>query len=139
MANDINEALRTGVALRAHRRCEYCLIREEDTAFRPQVDHIVSRKHGGNSLPENLAYACVLCNRRKSGDVASIDSNSGQLVRLFHPRQDLWKDHFQIDGSSIRALTEVGAATSKLLYFNVPERRAERAILQTLGSYPTQS
>ena len=139
MANDINEALRTDVARRAHRRCEYCLIREEDTAFRPQVDHIVSRKHGGNSLPENLAYACVLCNRRKSGDVASIDSDSGQLVRLFHPRQDLWKDHFQIDGSSIRAITEVGAATLKLLHFNVPERRAERALLQTLGSYPTES
>jgi hypothetical protein len=139
VANDINEALRSEVARRAHRRCEYCLIREEDTAFRPQVDHIVSRKHGGDSLPENLAYACVLCNRRKSGDVASIDSNSGQLVRLFHPRQDLWKDHFQIDGTLIRAVTEVGAATAKLLHFNVPERRAERALLQTLGSYPTES
>jgi len=137
VASDITLALRTDVALRAHRRCEYCLIREEDTAFRPQVDHIVSRKHGGNSLPENLAYACVLCNRRKSGDVASVDK--GQLVRLFHPRQDLWTDHFQIDGSSIRALTEVGAATSKLLHFNVPERRAERALLQALGSYPTES
>ena len=137
MASDITLALRTDVALRAHRRCEYCLIREEDTAFRPQVDHIVSRKHGGNSLPENLAYACVLCNRRKSGDVASIDN--GQLVRLFHPRQDLWKDHFQIDGNSIRALTEVGAATSKLLHFNAPERRAERALLQSLDGYPTQS
>ena len=139
MASDITLALRTDVALRAHRRCEYCLIREEDCAFLPHVDHIVSRKHGGDSLPENLAYACVLCNRRKSGDVASIDSNSGQLVRLFHPRQDLWKDHFQIDGSSIRALTEVGAATAKLLHFNVPERRAERALLQTLGSYPSES
>jgi len=137
VANDINEALRTDVARRAHRRCEYCLIREEDTAFRPQVDHIVSRKHGGNSLPENLAYACVLCNRRKSSDVASLDK--GQPVRLYNPRQDLWKDHFQIDGSSIRALTEVGAATLKLLHFNVPERRAERALLQTLGSYPTES
>jgi hypothetical protein len=137
VANDINQALRTDVALRAHRRCEYCLIREEDCAFRPQVDHIVSRKHGGNSLPENLAYACVLCNRRKSGDVASIEN--GELVRLFHPRQDLWSDHFQIDGSLIRALTEVGAATSKLLHFNVPERRAERALLQTLGSYPSES
>ena len=137
MASDITLALRTGVARRAHRRCEYCLIREEDCAFLPQVDHIVSRKHGGTSLFENLAYACVLCNRRKSGDVASIDK--GEPVRLFHPRQDLWKDHFQIDGSSIRALTEIGAATSKLLHFNVPERRAERALLQTLGSYPTES
>ena len=137
MASDITLALRTDVALRAHRRCEYCLIREEDTAFRPQVDHIVSRKHGGTSLFENLAYACVLCNRAKSGDVAALDQ--GQPVRLYNPRQDLWKDHFQIDGSAIRALTEVGAATLKLLRFNVPERRAERALLQSLDGYPSQS
>jgi hypothetical protein len=139
VASDITPALRTDVALRAHRRCEYCLIREEDTAFRPQVDHIVSRKHGGNSLAENLAYACVLCNRRKGGDVASINTNSGQLVRLFHPRQDLWADHFRIDGNSLRAITDVGAATLKLLQLNTPERRAERALLQILGSYPSQS
>jgi hypothetical protein len=137
VANDISLALRTDVALRAHRRCEYCLIREEDTAFRPHVDHIISRKHGGNSLTENLAYACVLCNRRKSGDVASVED--GELVRLFHPRQDLWKDHFKIDGTLIRTITEVGAATAKLLHFNVPERQAERALLQSLGSYPTES
>ena len=136
MASDIILALRSDVALRAHRRCEYCLIHENDTAFRPQVDHIVSRKHGGNSLPENLAYACVLCNRRKSGDVASVDR--GQLVRLYNPRQDVWLEHFLIDGSSIRAITEIGAATSKLLHFNAPERLAERALLQTLGKYPTE-
>ncbi len=138
MASDISLALRTDVALRAHRRCEYCLIREEDSAFRPHIDHIVSRKHGGSSLPDNLAYACVICNRRKSGDVASVDPEQ-QLVRLFHPRQDLWKDHFQIDGTFIRTITEVGAATAKLLRFNVPERRAERALLQSLDGYPTES
>ena len=139
MANDITPALRSDVVLRAHRCCEYCLIHENDTAFRPQVDHIVSRKHGGNSLFENLAYACVLCNRRKSGDVASIDNASGQLVRLFHPRQDLWTDHFKVDGHSIRPLSEIGAATAKLLHFNAPERLAERALLQTLRKYPTES
>jgi hypothetical protein len=137
VGHDITPALRSQVARRARHRCEYCLIHENDTAFRPQVDHIVSRKHGGDSAIQNLAYACALCNRKKGSDVASINS-SGNIERLYHPRQDRWSDHFQIDGSSIHAISEVGAATSKLLQFNAPERLAERGILQILGSYPTK-
>lgn len=138
MGNDITEGLRNEVARRAHHRCEYCLIHEDDIAFRPHIDHIISRKHGGLSDIENLAYACVSCNRNKGSDVASIDGGSGEIVRLFHPRHDLWADHFQLDGCSIRALSDVGAATAGLLKFNVPERLAERSILQSLGSYPAK-
>ena len=138
MGNDIAEALRNEVARRAHHRCEYCLIHEDDIAFRPHIDHIVSRKHGGLSDIENLAYACVLCNRRKGSDVTSIDGRSGEIVRLFHPRHDLWADHFQLDGNLIRGLSDVGGATAELLKFNVPERIAERSLLQSLGSYPTK-
>ncbi len=50
MASDIGEALRIEVAERANRRCEYCLIHEEDVGFPLQIDHIISRKHGG--LPQ---------------------------------------------------------------------------------------
>ena len=138
MGNDITEALRNEVARRAHHRCEYCLIHQDDIAFRLQVDHVISRKHGGLSDIENLAYACVLCNRRKSSDVAAIDGHSGEIVRLFHPREDLWADHFELDGCSIRALSEAGAATAGLLRFNAPERLAERSLLQSLGSYPSK-
>ena len=138
MGNDITEALRNEVARRAHHRCEYCLIHEDDIAFRPHVDNIVSRKHGGLSDIENLAYACVICNRSKGSDVASINGRSGEIVRLFHPRQDLWADHFQLDGCSIRAISDVGTATAALLRFNAPERLAERSLLQSLDSYPTK-
>jgi hypothetical protein len=139
VGSDITEALRNQVARRAHYRCEYCLIHEDDIAFRPHVDHIVSRKHGGVTGIENLAYACVLCNRSKGSDLTSIDSRSGEIVRLFHPRQDLWAEHFQLDGNLIRGLSEVGGATAELLKFNAPERIAERGILQALGSYPTKA
>jgi hypothetical protein len=139
VGNDITEALRHEVARRAHHCCEYCLIHESDLAFRPQVDHIVSRKHGGLSDIENLAYACVLCNRGKGSDVTSIDSGSGEIVRLFHPRHDAWADHFQLDGNRIRGLSDAGIATAELLKFNAPERIAERRILQALGSYPTKA
>jgi hypothetical protein len=139
VGNDITEAFRNQVARRAHHRCEYCLIHEDDIAFRLQVDHVISRKHGGLSDIENLAYACVLCNRRKSSDVATIDGHSGEIVRLFHPREDLWADHFELDGCSIRALSDTGAATAGLLRFNAPERLAERSLLQSLGTYPNKA
>jgi len=62
LADPIPERLRDFVARRAHRRCEYCLLHEQD-AFQPhQVDHIISRKHGGLTDPPNLAYACLRCN-----------------------------------------------------------------------------
>jgi hypothetical protein len=137
VGSDITPALRSEVARRARHRCEYCLIHENDTAFRPQVDHILSRKHGGDSVIANLAYACVLCNRRKGSDMASLD-DSGNIERLYNPREDRWSDHFQIDGSSIQARSEIGAATVKLLQLNAPERLAERGILQILGTYPIE-
>jgi dihydrofolate reductase len=34
----------------------------------------------------------------KGTDVASIDLQTGQLVRLFNPRQDRWADHFRSAG-----------------------------------------
>jgi hypothetical protein len=115
------------------------LIHEDDTGFRLQVDHIVSRKHGGLSASGNLAYACVLCNRSKGSDVASVDVHSGEIVRLFHPRQDRWGDHFQLQANAIRARSGVGVATAGLLRFNAPERLAERSLLQSLGSYPAKA
>jgi hypothetical protein len=138
VATDISDALRSEVAARAKHRCEYGLIHEDDTGFRLQVDHIVGRKHGGLSVAGNLAYACVLCNRSKGSEVASVNVHSGEIVRLFHPRQDRWNDHFQLLANTIRARSDVGAATAGLLRFNMPERLAERSLLQSLDSYPAE-
>jgi 5-methylcytosine-specific restriction endonuclease McrA len=56
----VSASLRSEVAARAQGRCEYCLIHEDDSGFRHEVDHIVSRKHGGESSMANLAYSCSL-------------------------------------------------------------------------------
>ncbi|MEO7145773.1 MAG: HNH endonuclease signature motif containing protein [Bryobacteraceae bacterium] len=138
MASGIGEYLRAEVGRRAARRCEYCLIHEDDGGFPHQVDHVVSRKHGSASQLDNLAYACVLCNRRKGSDIASIDPTTGEAVRLFHPRRDRWRDHFRIDGDRIVPLTGVANVTVQLLRLNGTERLAERQMLQGLRRYPTQ-
>ena len=90
--------LRFQVSERAAGRCEYCLIHEEDAAFRHEVDHVISRQHGGSSEPDNLAFACLFCNRSKGANLVSVDPG-GALVRLFDPRRDPWHDHFRIEVS----------------------------------------
>ena len=134
MAHDIDEASRRLVIERAGRRCEYCLIHEDSAGFPHQIDHIISRKHGGSSGIGNLAYCCVLCNRYKGTDIASIDS-SGRPVRFFDPRRDVWVEHFKLTGPVIQPLTEVGEATARMLRFNAAERVIERSLLQSLGQY----
>jgi hypothetical protein len=126
VASGISEQLRDNVARRAGGRCEYCLIHEDDAGFPHQIDHIVSRKHGGSSDLTNLAYACIFCNRYKGSDVATIDAACGEAVRLFNPRLDQWRDHFRFDGPFVEPLTDVGRATARLLQLNAPDRIAER-------------
>jgi hypothetical protein len=129
VAAEIPDRLRAEVARRAGFRCEYCLILEGDAGFRHQVDHIISRKHGGGPQTENLAYACVLCNRAKGADIAALDPVSGNPILLFNPRADDWAAHFGLEGGEIVALTRTGLVTSRLLRFNLPERIAERELL----------
>jgi hypothetical protein len=133
---EINRRRREEVAKRAGHNCEYCLIREEDSGFSHQIDHIISLKHGGGSTVDNLAYACGLSNRHKGADVASIDRHSGGIIRLFHLRRDRWADHFRLDGNFFEPCTEIGAATIRLLRLNSVERIVERRELQELGYYP---
>jgi 5-methylcytosine-specific restriction endonuclease McrA len=55
--------VRALVRERAKRCCEYCLVHEDDVYFGCQVDHIISKKHGGKTEADNLAYAGIFCNR----------------------------------------------------------------------------
>ncbi|MGD0384286.1 MAG: HNH endonuclease signature motif containing protein [Thermoguttaceae bacterium] len=87
MTNLISDELRSHVASRADHLCEYCLIHEEDTFFGCEVDHIVSLKHGGPTEADNLAYSCLICNRRKGTDLGSILEPNGVLIRFFNPRR----------------------------------------------------
>lgn len=134
MAHEVDEAARRLVIERAGRRCEYCLVHEDSAGFPHQIDHIISRKHGGSSGLGNLAYACVLCNRYKGTDIASVDV-SGRAVRLFDPRRDIWDEHFKMNGPVIQPLTLVREVTARVLRLNAAERVIERQLLQVLGQY----
>ncbi len=130
------DAVRKFVQARAFDRCEYCLLALSDAGFPHEIDHVISRKHGGTSDPENLALACYLCNRYKGSDVASLHPATCEIVRLYNPRKDRWEIHFRIIGPVVEPLTGIGAATAQLLRLNVTDRVAERQLLQSLNRYP---
>jgi len=88
MSSPVSSETRAAVASRANLVCEYCLIAEADAYFRHQVEHIISRKHGGSAELDNLALARVFCNRYKGSD-ASLKPNTDELVRFYNPRNDL--------------------------------------------------
>lgn len=136
MASDVSGELRRLVAGRALHRCEYCLLHEDDAFLSHQVDHIISRKHGGLSEPGNLAYACFRCNTWKGSDIASLDPRTGRMTPLFNPRRERWSDHFELRGFVIEPLTIRGEVTARLLKLNLDQRVSERRLLMSLGRFP---
>ena len=127
--SDIEPALRELVRSRAAGVCEYCRISERFTLAEHEIDHVIAVKHGGQTGLENLALCCVVCNRFKGSDIASIDPETGQLTPLFHPRLDSWDDHYEFRNGEILGLTATGRATVRLLRMNRPTRVKERQFL----------
>jgi hypothetical protein len=121
-------AFRQDVAERAGYNCEYCQTPERASFAQHEIDHIVAVKHGGKTDGDNLAFACTLCNRRKSSDLSSLDPVTGQLVPLFHPRRDRWDEHFRSERAELVGLTPSGRATIQLLRLNHPHRIKERLV-----------
>ena len=100
MNNDISPALRRQVRERAWSLCEYCLVHEQDAYHGCEVEHVLSIKHGGLTVSENLAYACFHCNRHKGTDLGSVSVRTQTLVRFYNPRTDRWVSHGRGTGAS---------------------------------------
>jgi hypothetical protein len=66
------------------------------------------------------------CNHYKGPNIGSFDPLTGQLVPLFHPRLQVWDQHFQIVDAEIIPLTAEGRVTVRVLRFNDPDRLTER-------------
>src|SRR5271166_1429460 len=80
---------------RAGERCEYCHLPTSVYPWPFHVDHIIARQHGGLTVLDNLALSCLHCNRHKGPNIAGTDPRTGEVVRLFHPRNDQWSVHFE--------------------------------------------
>lgn len=125
--------LKQTVRRRAGLRCEYCHLPEAIAELPFQFDHVIAEQHGGVATEDNLAFACVRCNRYKGPNLSGIDPESRKLTRLFNPRIDAWSKHFAWKGASLSARTAIGRTTIAVLQINHPEALNQRADLLKEG------
>jgi hypothetical protein len=124
------------VIARAGNRCEYCQMHQSLQGASFHLEHVVPRSKAGESTWENLALACPGCNFKKSDHVDGRDPQSGQIVPLFHPRNDTWTAHFAWRDVTVTGLTPAGRATIDLLDLNHPRRLAIRSAEKAFGLFP---
>ncbi|MDZ7964531.1 MAG: HNH endonuclease signature motif containing protein [Nostoc sp. DedSLP03] len=128
----------TAIAGRANHRCEYCQAPEVVFNFPFEVEHIIPISRQGANNKANLALACRSCNLRKGTRINGTLPDSNTEVRLFHPKENQWSEHFQVDVESgkIRGMTPVGEVTVEYLTMNSPAQVAARQLWIRLGLFP---
>jgi hypothetical protein len=126
------------VARRARHRCEYCGAPEVVFNFPFEVEHVLPTARDGTDEAANWALACRSCNLFKADAVVGWDEATGTEVSLFHPRQDAWAGHFQVDRTTgaIQGLTPTGRATVARLHMNSLLQLAARRQWIRLGLFP---
>jgi hypothetical protein len=135
MSTFISAELRAQVRERDNNRCVYCQTPEELTVTTFEVDHIVPTSAGGETVLDNLCLACPACNRYKSNRQSGPDPETGQVVSIYHPRQQEWSDHFawNEDQSQIIGLTPTGRATIEILRMNRSQMARLRGLWIKMG------
>jgi len=79
---------------------------------------VVERARNRCDAGDNLTLACVSCSLRKAARETAVDPTSGERVALFHPRRDLWHDHFHWQGARLFGRAATGRATIEALEMN---------------------
>lgn len=126
------------VIVRANSRCKYCHAPTEAHNFFFDVEHIRPLADGGDSALDNLALACRSCNIFKGTRRQAADPETGVVVALFHPRRDIWEDHFapDADATILIDLTPTGRATLVALQINSAEQQTARRHWIRLELFP---
>jgi hypothetical protein len=130
--------LRDRVAAQARYRCGYCLTAEAVVGTPMEIEHLIPESLGGLTEEPNLWLACSLCNDHKSSRIVALDPVSGETVRLFDPRRQVWKEHFHWSeqGDRIIGITPSGRATVAALNLNRPSLVKARQLWVSVGWHP---
>lgn len=130
--------LRRHVEARAAGRCEYCRSPASISSQPFSVEHILPKARGGISTAENLALACQGCNNHKYDKIEVPDPASGDVVPVYHPRRDRWRDHFawSDDFARILGVSRTGRATVVALHLNREGLVNLRRVLYVAGKHP---
>ncbi|MBD2329272.1 HNH endonuclease signature motif containing protein [Alkalinema sp. FACHB-956] len=126
------------IIARAGRRCEYCKSTIDHTPQSFACEHILPIAEGGETDLENLALSCGGCNGHKHTKTQAIDPISQAIVPLFHPRQQVWREHFtwSLDTLRVIGITATGRATVNALKLNRAGVVNLRKLLIMAGLHP---
>ena len=114
--------------------CDYCQSQEIYSNSTFEVEHILPISKAGETVLENLAFACSGCNKYKSDRTSSFDAQSQIEVEFYNPRKDHWHEHFvwSEDFTEIIGKTAKGLLTIKALKLNrknlINLRRVRKAL-----------
>ncbi len=132
-------AMREAIAGRAQNRCEYCQCPQDFCPDSFHVEHIDPTANGGADTIVNVAWTCGSCNKAKAVATEMIDSQTGLVVSLFHPRRNFWSEHFAWDSDNdlyVIGLTPVRRATILRLQLNHQRIVNLRRLLKLDGRHP---
>lgn len=132
-------AIRQAVRERAKGCCEYCLSPDDCSPAPFTVEHIEPTARGGSDTVENMAWACGGCNGSKATSQQALDPTTGEIASLFHPRNDLWTEHFTWDTNDpllLQGTSPTGRATIERLHLNRPELLLLRRLLSLVQRHP---
>ena len=118
--------------------CEYCVSPYNFSTDFFHYEHIIPLSLNGKTELENLARSCGICNNNKSDKIKHTDPLTKQIVRLYHPRQDVWADHFQWSDDNLHlvGITPIGRATIELLKLNRINAVHLRKLLKMADLHP---
>ena len=134
----ISSLLRKQVLSRSNYYCEYCKTSSRITGMPLIVEHVYPKSLGGKDHESNLAAACYRCNEFKGVKTHGIDPASGYIVELFHPRIQVWDEHFTWvnGGVSVAGLSDRGRATVIALRLNNEDVVSARMLWVLAGWHP---
>lgn len=118
--------------------CAYCGTAEHLTVSIFEIEHVVPLSAGGETVLENLCFACPTCNRCKSDRQSALDPLTGTESSLFHPCRDRWTDHFawSENGEFIIAKTPTGRTTVHALRMNREQLIRVRRMWVAMNEHP---
>ncbi len=134
----LSSALRRLIAERSHFCCEYCWSQERYSPDSFSSEHIFPLSRGGTNDPDNLAFSCQGCNNRKYTSVEAIDPVTQKTVALYHPRRQIWDEHFAWNQycSLVIGISPTGRATVEKLKLNRSGLANLRRVLFEIHEHP---
>ena len=108
----ISRKLADKIRQQAKNRCGYCLLPQNLNPTLLEIEHIQPTAKNGNDEEENLWLACRECNSHKSVKTHGFDEKTRRRIKLFNPRKQKWRNHFEFSEDATEIIGKNGLRQS---------------------------